>query len=329
MEPILLNEKNTSKFEPLEAETLESTERPFIQANTIECTLNDIKYGHVIPVFAKDNEPLISHADFIESFLDITRATFPSETILSPKVRVSHPIKGRIPEAKDKVANELLEHEKTIYFERMAFIIEIPTISDIVGGHKLSLTLGGVKSFHLDNLYSRKGSDEHFKVFIGFKNSVCTNLCVSTDGFLGNLAVRNVSQLKAGIRQVLGGYNANYHLHTLGRFCDYSLTESQFAHLIGRCRLFNFLPNSQKVDIKALQLSDTQLGTVAKDFYRDESFCRDESGNINLWRLYNLFTGANKGSYIDTFLDRSVNAFQFVHELKVALDSKKESWYLN
>ncbi|MBA3971941.1 MAG: DUF3871 family protein, partial [Bacteroidetes bacterium] len=47
-----------------------------------------------------------------------------------------------------------------------------------------------------------------------------------------------------------------------------------------------------------LLLSDTQLGTVVKDFYRDNSFCKDADGNINLWKLYNLFTGSNKSSYI-------------------------------
>lgn len=46
------------------------------------------------------------------------------ETILEPTVRLSHPITGRIPEAKDKPARELLEHEKTLFYERMAFLIE-------------------------------------------------------------------------------------------------------------------------------------------------------------------------------------------------------------
>ncbi|WP_343671721.1 DUF3871 family protein [Chitinophaga sp.] len=36
---------------------------------------------------------------------------------------------------------------------------------------------------------------------------------------------------------------------------------------------------------------------------KDDSFCREVDGSINLWTLYNLFTGANKSSYIDTFLE--------------------------
>jgi hypothetical protein len=59
----------------------------------------------------------------------------------------------------------------------------------------------------------------------------------------------------------------------------------------------------------------------------DESFCRDAFGNINLWRLYNLFTGANKTSYIDSFLDRSVSVYNLVEEIRWALEGKN-SWYL-
>jgi hypothetical protein len=68
---------------------------------------------------------------------------------------------------------------------------------------------------------------------------------------------------------------------------------------------------------------------VVKDFYKDESFCRDAAGNINLWKLYNLFIGANKSTYIDSFLDRSVNAFNLVEQIKQSLETENMCWYLN
>lgn len=123
---------------------------------------------------------------------EIVHQLYRNERILQPSIRVSHPIKGRTPDAKDKPAKDLLEHEKTIYYERMAFVVEIPTIRDTFNGNELSLTIGGVKSYSLDNLYNRKGTDEHFKVFIGFQNKVCCNLCVWTDGYAGNLKVKNM-----------------------------------------------------------------------------------------------------------------------------------------
>ena len=38
----------------------------FIEANTVDCTLADMRNEHIIPVFVKDNETLISHVEFIE-----------------------------------------------------------------------------------------------------------------------------------------------------------------------------------------------------------------------------------------------------------------------
>src|SRR5687768_13287884 len=98
-----------------------STSRPFIEANTVEVSSEEMKNNHIIPVFIKDNEPVISHNDFIEITQDVIADIYPRETILKPNLRVSHPIKGRIPEAKNKPANALQDHEKTLYYERMAF----------------------------------------------------------------------------------------------------------------------------------------------------------------------------------------------------------------
>ncbi len=306
-----------------------SSDAAFIQANTIPATLEEIQEHHVIPVFIKDNEPVIAHTDFIETTIEVAQQVFPGEAVLSPGIRLSHPVKGRVPEARNKTASELLEHEKTIYYERMAFLIEMPGIQETIAGNTLSLAIGGVKAYNQDNLYSRKGADEHFKVFIGFQNHVCTNLCVSTDGFMGDLKVKSLNQLKDAIHNLICSYNMHRQLQALASLDKYTLTEQQFALLIGRCRLYQYLNTQQKAGIPTMQLSDTQLTAVAKDYYRDHSFCRDDAGNINLWRLYNLFTGANKSSYIDTFLDRSVNAFDFVHGLKDALDHRQDHWFLN
>ncbi|MEI2755788.1 MAG: DUF3871 family protein [Chitinophagaceae bacterium] len=305
-----------------------STDKPFIQANTTEVSLQEIKDNHIIPVFIKDNEPLISHADFIETTLKVASDVYSGETILSPTVRVSHPVKGRIPEAKNKPANELEEWEKTIYFERMAFIIEVPSISDVIGGNTLSLTIGGVKSYGMDNLYSRK-SDQHFKIFVGFNNRVCLNLKIWSDGYMGDLKVTTIGQLSACIRSLLEQHNAVFQLNQMKMLCDYSLSESQFAHLIGKARMYQHLPKDVQRDIPQLMFGDQQISSVVRDYYRDNSFCRDEQGNINLWRLYNLFTEANKSSYIDNFIDRSVNSYHFIEKIKWTLEEKGSNWYLS
>jgi hypothetical protein len=312
---------------PVEIET--STAKSFIEANTVETSLSEIRNKHIIPVFVKDNEPLISHDEFIDAAVTLSADVFHGEHILKPSVRVSHPIKGRVPEAKDKPANQLMEWEKTLYYERMMFVVEIPSIKTVIGGNTLTLTLGGVKAYNQDNLYSRSQSEQHFKLFIGFQNKVCTNLCVWTDGLMNDVRVHSLAQLKIAIKALMENYNQSYHLHHMERLTTHSITEHQFAQLMGRCRMYNHLPTDIKKDIPALMFGDTQLSAVVRDYYKDESFCRDADGNINLWRLYNLFTGTNKSSYIDSFLDRSVNAFSFVEQVRRGLEQKNECWYLN
>jgi hypothetical protein len=310
-------------------EPAQSSSNGFIVSNTVIVNEYDLRDHHIIPVWLKDNEPLISQADFVNATQEITHQLFKDETILKPSIRVSHPIKGRVPSAKLKAANDLSDDEKTLYYERMMFLIEIPSIMDDINGNNISLMVGGVKAYNLDNLYNRKGSLEHFKVFIGFKNQVCTNLCVSTDGFKSDLKVRNVAELMEGIYKMIVDFNISNQLKVMKRFVDYHLTENQFAQFLGRARLYQFLPNDFKKEIMLLNYSDTQLTAVARDYYNDLSFKKSSDGSISLWNFYNLFTGANKSSYIDTFLNRSVNAFDITNEMSFALANKSPNWFLS
>jgi hypothetical protein len=313
----------------IEEQVIESSSSAFIGANTIEVNLQEIQRQHIIPVFSKDNEPLISHGDFIQTTYDVINHCFKGEDILSPSIRVSHPIKGRTPEARYKPASQLEDHERTIYYERAMFVFEIPSIQRTIDGQTLSLTIGGVKCYGDDKLNNKKGSAEHFKIFIGFSVKVCSNLCVWSDGAQVKLVVKSQGELMDAIMSMINYYNPEQHLRTLQRFTEHNLTEAQFAQVLGRARLYNYLPNEIKKQIPPLLYTDTQLGSVAKDYFLDQSFCRNDTGDINLWRMYNLFTGANKSSYVDSFLERGVNAFEFTHQLQSGLEGGSSNWYLN
>lgn len=132
-------------------------------------------------------------------------------------------------------------------------------------------------------------------------------------------------------RGLIRGNAAAEHLNLLKRFTQFSLTEQQFALLVGRCRMYQHLSRAIKEQIfpESLTLTDTQIGSVVKDNYWDQDFGSDSYGTLSLWKLYNLFTGANKSSYIDSFLDRSVNAHEFVKHLQYGLDNKQTNWFLN
>lgn len=119
-------------------------------------------------------------------------------------------------------------------------------------------------------------------------------------------------------------------LEAIGSFGDHSLSEHQFAQLVGRSRLYQYLPVKIKKQIpQVIPLSDSQISTVAKDYYNDKSFCRDANGNVDLRKLFNLFTGANKSYCIDTFFDRGVGASSFIGGIQNALMTGSEHWFLS
>ncbi|MDC1365077.1 DUF3871 family protein [Algibacter sp.] len=302
---------------------------PFIEANTKEVSLSHLQERCTIPVFAKDNECTLSHQDFIKTMTRSVSTVFPDYQTAPPQIRVSHVIKGRIPEAIRKPAKALLDHEKTLYYERMAFILDIPYLKQTIGVNSLSLTVGGVRAYNSQNLYSKK-TIEKFKVFIGFKNQVCTNLCISTDGFLSELRVSSIEELQQRIIELFTSYNAEKHLKQMKTLQDQYLTEKQFAQILGKARLYNYLPKDLKQGLPELSFKDGQLNAIAKDYYDDKSFCRDSNGNISLWNLYNLFTGVSKSSYIDSFLERNVNALNFTNSVSEALKGNRGyHWFLS
>ena len=155
-------------------------------------------------------------------------------------------------------------------------------------------------------------------------------MCISTDGFLEDLRASTPEELQSKAFQVMRGYNAELHLMEMKEFTQDYLSEHQFAQLIGKSRLYQHLPKSEKLKIPQLNFNDSHINTMAKDYYEDENFSRKEDGRINLWDVYNLFTQANKSSYIDTFLDRNLNAFDFTKGLQKTLNGNSDyHWFLS
>ena len=110
---------------------------------------------------------------------------------------------------------------------------------------------------------------------------------------------------------------------------DTSMSESQFAQLVGKARLYQFLPPAPRKLLPEFEFTDCHLNTIARAYYNDPAFACDKQGEIDLWRVFNLFTGANKSSYIDSFLTRSRNAMVFADGLAKALAGEKEySWFV-
>jgi hypothetical protein len=307
---------------------LKTSDNSFIEANTISLSLEEIRQSHIIPVFVKDNETTISHVEFIDTAYNMAKSHYSGAKLLEPNIRASHPIKGRIPEARNKPAKELLKHEKTLYYERIAFLIELPEISKNINGNNLSLVIGGVKALNEDNLYNKKGSSEHFKIFIGFQK-VCLNLCIWTDGLKADVIATNLNDLSKAILNLITEFQPEKQLEEMSQFAKLTITERQFAQLLGKCKMYQYLSTEQKNDLPLLMFGDNQLSSIAKDYYTNPNFHKDKNGNINLWNLLNLYTGANKSSYIDRFLERGLNASNFISSIGRSLMTNSYNWFLD
>lgn len=307
-----------------------TTPSPFIEANSIPITLECLMTDCVIPNFAKDNEAVISHSQFIGATYQAIRDYYRSEQIEEPQVRVSHIIRGRIPEAINKKSSELLPHEMTQYYERMAFCINVPSIHKDVNGNRLNLSVVGVKSYGRDNLNGRLTAQK-FSLAVGFQNTVCCNQCIWTDGYRDEIRALTPSEIYQHSLHLLDTYDMAKHIYLLKSLEDLYLSETQFALILGKMRLYNYLPAKIQREIPQMLITDSMVNNVARQYYRDPNFSANDNGELSMWDFYNLLTGACKGSYIDTFLAREANAL--TTSLGIAQGLRNEdsgySWFIS
>jgi len=96
MESTLILNTEVQELPPIEIQepVQQKEQASFIVANTIPSSLEEMKKDHIIPVYHKTNEPVISKVDFIEIMEEAASKEYPPELILRPSLRLSHVIKG-------------------------------------------------------------------------------------------------------------------------------------------------------------------------------------------------------------------------------------------
>ena len=314
----------------LTAELEEKHERAFITANSQPITLESLGKDYITPVFAKDNEVCISHSLFIGAVYDAVKEFYNGETVEEPLIRTSHIIKGRRPEAINLKASQLQPDDVTEYFERAAFCINIPSIVEDVCGNPLNLTVVGVKSYGRDNLGGRL-TPQRFSVAVGFNCQACCNLCIfEHNGYKEEIRAIRDREIYFATLSLLNLFDMSKQIHLLRSLGDLSLNESQFCQILGRMRLYSYLPPAMLRGIPQMLITDSQINNVAKQYFRDDNFKAENNGEISLWKFYNLLTGATKNSYIDSFLSRSASATETVLGISRALKDEDSGykWFL-
>ena len=300
----------------------------FLEANTDSISMEDLANKCVVPTWA-NQELTIAHQDFISCVHEAASDFYRGERLNKPDIRVSHIVRGRIPQALGKKASELLECEKTQFFQRLAFAFTIPTIIETVRGERLELCIGGVRNYSDLNLYRATKGIEKFSVFVGWRVRICSNQVLTGEGVKFNIEVTNTSELYRHVLELFHSFNPAKEIHLLQSLSDTYLTETQFAQIVGRMRMYQALSPGRQKQIPRLLITDSQINSVCRDFYSSEHFGVKDNA-ISLFDFHNLLTESNKSSYIDTYLNRAVNATEVsvgLNNVMQGLDNRY-AWFL-
>ena len=301
----------------------------FLEANTEAITIEELATKCVVPTWA-NMESTIAHQDFINCVHEAAKDFYHGESVTAPDVRVSHIVRSRVPSAAGKKASELLECEKTQFYQRLAFAFTIPTIWETVRGEKLELCVGGVRNYSDLNLYRASKGLEKFSVFVGWRVVICSNQVLTGEGVKFNMEVSNINELYRNVLELLHSFNPAKDIHLLHALSNTYLTETQFAQVVGRMRMFQALPSAQQKRMPQLLITDSQINSVCRDFYRSEHFGMKDNA-ISLFDFHNLLTESNKSSYVDTYLHRAVNATEVsvgLNNVMQGIDNKY-AWFLS
>jgi hypothetical protein len=306
---------------------LEPTSVNFLEANTNAITLEELAEQCVVPTWA-NQELTISHQDFISTVHDAACNVFAGETINTPDIRVSHIVRGRTANSLHKRTSELLESEKTQFYQRLAFAFTIPSLHECIDGQRLELCIGGVRNYSDLNLYRTNRGMEKFTIFIGWRVNVCSNQVLTGDGVRLAIEVMSLHDLYRAVVDLFDSFNFEKDIQLLQTLTQTRLTETQFAQIVGRMRLYQALPSYQQRRVPKLLITDSQINNVCRDYYSNPNFGAKDS-TISMFDFHNLLTEANKSSYIDSYVQRGINATEVTVGICKALQGDSEySWFL-
>lgn len=317
-------------WEELEDHNLSSDSHPnFLEGNSQAISLHDLRSKCIVPTWA-NNQLTISHQHFIQAVSAAAYTVFGKDVVKAPEIRVSHAVNGRTPNALHKKPSELLDSEKTLYYQRMCFCIAV-SIVDTINGNETNIVVGGVRALNNENLSSRQTLSK-VKIFCGEQVKVCSNLCVFGTNYIDKLEVSSESEIYSSACSLFSDYNQDASKKQLEILGQTTMTIDDFTHIIGRMRLYEALSavQRQKLGLPGLILGDQTANSATRNLVTNKNFGIGNGSEISLWDFYNLLTEANKNAYIDRFLARSVNATDFSFGIAEALQGNETpyKWFV-
>lgn len=313
-----------------EAEAQENEHPNFIESNTEAISIDELISRCIVPTFS-DNTLTIAHQNAIAAVYKAAEEVFGELT--PPECRVSHAINGRVASALHKPAKDLTDDEKTVFYQRIAFIAHVKALTRIVAGQTVELTIGMCRAYNEDKLYSRP-SPEKFRLFVGWKVRVCSNLCLTCSGNSGLVECMTEADIYQKAYQLFSKFDPQKEetLELLENLNNTRISESQFCYIIGRMRLYQALPNEVQKTLPVLEIGDQAVNAAVRGFVTNPNFgLKEGETSITTWEMLQLFNEAIKQTYIDRWLDRNQNCTDFLLGIQKALqgeDTEGYSWFL-
>ena len=318
-------------FEDAPEAEAENAEHPnFIESNTEAISIDELVSRCIVPTFS-DNTLTIAHQNAIAAVYKAAEEVFGELT--PPECRVSHAINGRVASALHKPAKDLTDDEKTVFYQRIAFIAHVKSLTRIVAGQTVELTIGMCRAYNEDKLYSRP-SPEKFRLFVGWKVRVCSNLCLTCSGNSGLVECMTEADIYQKAYQLFSKFDPQKEetLELLENLNNTRISESQFCYIIGRMRLYQALPNEVQKTLPVLEIGDQAVNSAVRGFVSNPNFgLKEGETSITTWEMLQLFNEAIKQTYIDRWLDRNENCTNFLLGIQKALqgeDTEGYSWFL-
>jgi hypothetical protein len=305
----------------------------FIEGPSSAISLEALCTTNIIPTFA-DNTMTLSHQNFIETVRKSAEVIFGKGSITPAEARVSHPIVGRIPSAQHKAIKDLKENEKTIFYQRLAWIAHVIDFNADINGQSVSLTIGGTRSYHEDKLYARP-NPQHFRVFVGFRVRVCSNMMLTCDGVSESLLCMTEADLFQKSLELFSKFNPikEQTLMQLESLNETRFSQETFCKIIGRLRLYQALPIAKQKQLPKVLLGDSVVNAAVKQYTTNPTFgMQTEDGSITAWQLMQLLNESVKSCYPDLWIDRNQNCTDFSIGIANAINGKDTDgydWFLN
>lgn len=304
----------------------------FIEGPSSEISMLDLTTKNIIPTFS-DNSLTISHQKFIETTRKAAEVIFGNGNVTPAECRVSHPIIGRIPSAQHKKASELTDDEKTIFYQRLAWIAHIKNYNTSINGQEVSLTIGGTRSYHEDKLYGRQ-SPTRLTLVIAFRVRLCSNMLCTHNGVSEKLLCMTEADIFQHAIQLFQHFNEvkEATLYNLENLHNVWLSQEQFCKILGRLRLYQALPNVQQKQLPQILLGDSVVNAATREYIKNPNFgMGDGDGSLSCWMLMNLLNEAVKSSYTDLWIDRNANCTEFATGIANAINGEDNgyNWFLN